>query len=360
MHRIPGKGAQRGGETPVKKRIVCAGLTLCFFLLFQPQIKTDVKNAVSGAVREWLGSGTQTDGQPEQEAPTFEQQLGVEQDRSVMDVTLYFRFADTGVLGAATAQLDMRREETVASSLVQRLIDGPDIAHDRLSGVFPQGTQLLSVTGDGATAFVTLNRAFLGKPDGAPSDWEDLAVWQEEAALRRRLAVQSIVLALTEEGRYQRVQLYVADNDDDVPERIPMYWFDPSSGDASMMLAACPRDESVLLTPRLAMDMILSAWKAQDWQALYPLLARTQEDEMPTLSVFESQMYGLGVSLLDYTVSDGTVSTDGQSATIVLDASIRSEEGGDALIERESVPLVRDADNWAIRLPTLMSLMIRE
>ena len=54
------------------------------------------------------------------------------------------------------------------------------------------------------------------------------------------------------------------------------------------------------------------------------------------------------------------MSTDGQSATIVLDASIRSEEGGDALIERESVPLVRDADNWAIRLPTLMSLMIRE
>ena len=339
----------------MKKAIVCAVLALCFWVLATPQIVRDAA--------EWVNSLRTDDPSGQEAAPqeiTFEQQLGVMQDRNMLDVTLYYRFGDTGVLGAAAAQLDMRREETVASSIVQQLIDGPGVSHDRLSGVFPQGTELISVTGDGATAYVTLSRGFLGKPDGAPSDWEDLAVWQEEAALRRRLAVQSIVLSLTEDGRYQRVQIYVADNDDDVPERIPMAWFDTSATDQTMMLAACPRDEEALLTPRRAMEMILRAWKEQDWPSLYPLLARTADEEMPTLSAFEAQMRETGVSLLTYTVSQGTVGLDGQSATIVLDAAIRSEEGGDAQLERESVPLERDADNWAIRLSTLMSLMIRE
>ena len=93
---------------------------------------------------------------------------------------------------------------------------------------------------------------------------------------------------------------------------------------------------------------------------LYPLLARTTDEEMPTLTAFEAQMRETGVSLLAYSVTQGTVGLDGQTATIVLEASIRSEDGGDALLERESVPLERDADNWAIRLSTLMSLMIRE
>ncbi len=37
-----------------------------------------------------------------------------------------------------------------------------------------------------------------------------------------------------------------------------------------------------------------------------------------------------------------------QRATVVLDAAIHSDEGGDAQIVRESVPLVRQNDNWCI------------
>ena len=55
------------------------------------------------------------------------------------------------------------------------------------------------------------------------------------------MAFESIVLALTEDGRYQRVQLYVAGGDDEVPRRIPLYWFDQSVTDANVMLAACAR-----------------------------------------------------------------------------------------------------------------------
>ena len=81
---------------------------------------------------------------------------------------------------------------------------------------------------------------------------------------------------------------------------------------------------------------------------------------MPTLSAFEAEMKGIDVSLLDYAFSQGTVSYDGQIATLVLDAQIRSALGGDAQIIRESVPLVRWEDNWAIEMDTLRSLMIRD
>jgi len=71
-------------------------------------------------------------------------------------------------------------------------------------------------------------------------------------------------------------------------------------------------------------------------------------------------MKEMDVSLLSYEFSQGTVSYDGQMATLVLDAQIRSTQGGDAQIIRESVPLVRWADNWAIEIDTLRSLMIRD
>ena len=81
---------------------------------------------------------------------------------------------------------------------------------------------------------------------------------------------------------------------------------------------------------------------------------------MPTLSVFEAQMQRLDVSLLTYDTSEGTVSFDGQRATIVVNAQIRSQEGGDAQIVRQSVPLVRSMDNWAISTAALEALMIRD
>ena len=331
----------------MKKAIVCALAALALVAFAQP---------LGQKVEALLHSQSET----QSDAPrvTFETQLGVNTQSSMLDVTLYFRYGETNLLGAVGAQLDMRREETVAQSIVEALIIGPDAAHDRLTGVFPQGTEVISVQSEGDTAYVTLNRAFLGIPDGAPTDWEDLADWQVEATLRRRLAFQSIVLALTEDGRYQRVQLYVAGGDDDIPQRIPLYLFDRSATDVNVMLAPCARDEQAALTPKNALSLVLNAWQAQDWEGLYNFLLK--EEETPTLSGFETQMRENNVQLMTYESTGGTVSLDGRRATVVLDAAIRSDEGGDAQIVRESVPLVRQNDNWCIALTTLESLMIRD
>ena len=352
---LPGVRGQRPREREkMKKAIACLLVMLALIVAFEPHVRERIIAGLSGLMAQ------QQQTQQEENTPSFSRQLGSAMRTDMLDVTLYFRFADTNVLGAQRAQIDIRREETIATGIVQHLLSGPDIEYENLSGVFPQGTELISVSGEGATAYVTLSRGFLGKPDGAPSDWEDLTEWQEEAALRRRLAVQSIVLALTEGGRYQRVQLYIADSDDEIPQRISMAWLDTGVTDPALVLAASPRDEQAMLTPACALEMIMDAWMDQDWAAMYPLMADAQDDPLPTLSVFENEMAQMDVSLLEYSLTPGTVSFDGQSATIVLDAEIRSREGGDAQIVRESIPLVRMQDNWAMQTATLQSLMIRD
>ena len=338
----------------MKKAFFCLLIVLALVVLSEPH----VRGYVTDAVRNVLDS--RQEAAEQSKAPSFYDQLGSHERSDLLGVTLYFRFGDTHLLGAERVQLDIRREETIAMSMVQRLIDGPGVAHSRLAGVFPRGTQVISVRGDGATVFVTLSREFLGRPDGAPADWEDLPQWQTEAALRRRLAAHSLALTLTEDGRYQRMQLYVATNDDDIPERVPMAYFDTSVTDPTLVLAATARDESAALTPGRAMEMIMDCWMTEDWETLYQLLAPQADEELPTLSVFEAEMRARDISLLSYEASEGVVSYDGQTATVVVDAGLRSREGGDAKITRESVLLVREQDNWAIRGDTLRALMIRD
>ena len=257
----------------------------------------------------------------------------------------------------ARALLEARREESVAAQIVERLVAGPDAAHGRLSGVFPRGTDVLSVTESGDTVFVTLSEEFLGRPDGAPEDWEDLAVWQEEATLRRFLAAQSIICALTEGGRYQRVQLYVAQHAEDVPRRIPLCYFDLSVTDASVVLAASSRDEAAILTPQRALQMIFSGWQHRDWESVYALLCADEAGQMPTLSAFEAQMRATDATLLTAEATFGAVDVSGHAATLMVDGAVRLRDGSDVRLIRQSVPMVRHADNWAMRLDTLLSLM---
>lgn len=199
----------------------------------------------------------------------------MKQESNLIDVTLYFRYGDTNLLGAVGAQLDMRREETVAQSIVEALLVGPDAAHDRLSRRFPTGDGSHLRAERGRYGVCYAEPRVSGHTERRARDWEDLEAWQTEATLRRRLAYESIVLALTEDGRFQRVQLYVAGGDDEIPQRIPLYWFDRSVSDTGVMLAACARDEQAILTPKSALELMLAAWQKQDWEALYaPCAAR--------------------------------------------------------------------------------------
>ena len=104
----------------MKKAIVCALAALALVAAAQPL--EERTKALLERKRETTAAAP---------GVTFETQLGVKQESSLLDVTLYFRYGETNLLGAVGAKLDMRREETVAQSIVEALLAGPDAAHDR-------------------------------------------------------------------------------------------------------------------------------------------------------------------------------------------------------------------------------------
>ena len=283
-----------------------------------------------------------------------------EENQNLLEVALYFRYANTGFLGLERAYIDLSREETVATLIVERLIEGPEASYSRLAGLFPRGTRLISAQGDGRIVYVTLNGAFLGRPDGAPSDWESREDWKQEAALRRRLAFQSIVLALTEGARFQRVQLYIAEDDDAIPQRVAMTWFNPDEPDLDLRLAACGRDETLLLTPRASLRAVLEGWRTRDWDAIWPFLRQNDEDAPASSGAFRREMEEKDTRLLTYEISEGCVSLDGDTATLVLNAKTRGTAGGDADITRETIALRREDDNWVVEMNALLTLMVRD
>lgn len=336
----------------MKKAVACVALAGAMLVLGEAHIQREIASrAVS------LLPGRQQQSGAAQSEYTL--QMGDTGTTDMVGVTLYYRYGETDVLGAQRVQMDIRREETIAMRTVTMLVEGPSTSRERLRGVFPQGTRVLSVSGDGTIAHVTLSMEFLGAPDDAPEGWEDSEAWREEAALRRRLGVQSIVAALTENGRYQRVQIYVAQTDDDLPQRIPLAALDTAIDDASLVLAASPREESVILTAQKALEMAMEAWMAHDWEALYALLLPGEDGTMPTLREMEAAMREADATLVEYTISPGHVDIGGTRATLVVDAAIRTA-GSEASIVRESVPLERWQDNWAVSMETMLSLMARD
>ena len=272
---------------------------------------------------------------------------------------LYYRFGETRFLGCEEVQIDISREETIATLVVNELIKGPSASRQQLTGLFPVGTRLINARVEGTTAYITLSSEFLGMPEGAPLNWEENSQWVQEAKLRRRLAFQSIVLALTEGGQCQRVQLFIAEDDDSVPERVPLYLLDDEETDTNLRLAACGRDESVLINPTLVVEAVFHSWMKQDWEMAYPFI--WAEDDMNSNALdFIMAMEQNSVSLLSYRMNNGTVSLDGKIATLVIDATLLDMNGERTNIVRESIPIYRIQDNWMMAYSTLLSLMIRD
>jgi len=327
------------------KKVVGIVMALLLSFVIFPEFSLPAVRRLSGP------PPAETGGEPETEPET--------EESDQREAVLYFQFGETDYLGAARTQIDLRQEETVATTIVRRLIEGPGIRYDRLHGLFPEGTQLISAVSDGTTVFVTLNRAFLDRPDGAPLSWEDSEIWQAEAARRRTMAMQSIVLSLTENAETQRVQLYVADADDEIGQRLQMAWFDPSVTDPQVYLGACGRDERICLSVHNTMQAVLKAWKQHDWSTLALFLNRRSGGVLDAEAVGE-KMETLGIELLDYTLSEGVVSLDGSRATIVLSGTIQSSAGEVLDFARESCLLIREDDNWTIESTTLDRIMVRD
>lgn len=268
---------------------------------------------------------------------------------SLFASTLYFRYGNTGYLASEEQIISLKPDETLEEALVQALLKGPQATHSFLSPLFPPEVEILALTTQGDTLFITFNEALLGRYS------DEASISAEEAALRRRLCLDSLAATLTEAGVCARVQVLVyQENHQSTSLRLKSGFFHRTQeGD---MLPPITRNEETLLTPHNAASSLLTAWMRQDWASLYALTARLdpadqRPDEQTAFTAFSSAH-----ALTSFSLSHGDVSSDGQRALLNAEISLRGE-GADITLSGYPLRLSREEGLWKISYSRLMALM---
>lgn len=268
--------------------------------------------------------------------------------------TLYFRYDESPYLAAEERILSVDRDESLEKALIQALIDGPLVTSSLLSPLFPQDVEVLAVSRQGDTLFVTFNEALLGRYADEPGDISQ-EPWKTEFPLRRRLCMDSLTATLTEAGLCTQVQVLVyRENIRSNSMRLHAGYFTRSQDET--LLPPLTRNEAALFTPHNAADTLLRAWMTQDFSTLYTLVARENATDPRPGEQESISAFAAGKALTGYTLSSGQVSFDGQRTVLCVDMSLRGS-GNDLTFSGYPLHLSREEGLWKISYSSLLSMM---
>ena len=267
-----------------------------------------------------------------------------------MTVRLYFGCQDAPYLGAEERTIRVDTHTTPEKAVVEHLIMGPSADQVSLTPLFPPDSRVISAVERDGTLFVTFNDALLSRYPG-----EGGGTGNENYILKRRLCMAALVNTLTECGFCSRVQVLVQQDTDALTSlRLPASFFRETED--LTPLGPMYRDETLLLTPYNTARMILNAWMTRAHDELYGFLASAGSDGSPRPG--QNQMYDLfdlSPVLMNYTLSPGVLSPDGQSAVLCLDLMV-SKDGQDRLITAFPLHLTEENGFWRIPHDQLESL----
>ena len=271
-----------------------------------------------------------------------------------MDIELFFRYQQTGLLACETRTITVPKDESVELAVVRQLLAGPQASHEDLVRLFPHNTSVVAVHATDDTLMVTLSEGLLN--DGLPTNWADDPVWKNEAPLRRQLTIQSLVATLTENFPYSYVQVFIAhDQASNVSTRLDTsYFLDSRTGPSERLM----RDESYLMTMQNTVLHLLDAWYRRDYERLYLFTATMQpNDHRPFYQDYVSELDSC-LSLSAYSASAGHSPAGSDRATLVLELSCTQDNQE---LHFSSIPLrlVREEDIWKVPYSELKRLMLR-
>ena len=268
-----------------------------------------------------------------------------------MEVTLFFRYQQTDMLGSEIRTISVPRDESPEMAVVRQLLTGPQASHTDLTRLFPHNTSVLKVTPSGDTLFITLSEDLLS--DGVPAEWAQDPVWKLEAPLRRKLTLQSLVATITENFSYPYVQVMLSyKQTTDVSTRLDnSYFLDGRTGLSERMT----RDESLLLTMQNTALTLLRAWQLKDFEQLYRFTAASAAD-LPAYADFVAALDDCAV-LTGFTASAGHASSRHATVTLSLSYQINGQESD---CPAYPLRLIRENEVWKIPYHELQRLMLRE
>jgi len=255
-----------------------------------------------------------------------------------LPATLYFRYRTTGYLAREMRQISVPRPVSWEMAVIKALLDGPGSLSPHLNPLFPPGTQVLSVAANGDMLFVTFNERLLSRyPDEAVVLNQEYS--QGEGHLRRRLAMAGLVNTLTEDGRYARVQVLVRhETNITASMRLSNSYYLLDNQELPSPLV---RSEGYVLTPRTAAGLLLDSWKRAQWAPALSIIKPGDAQDAANIPTEHELLVQLEQAprLADYLVSPGTVSLDGQSATVVVNLRILQDNGSEYVLENQPLPL---------------------
>lgn len=273
-----------------------------------------------------------------------------------LSATLYFRYRSTGYLAREMRELSVSRTMSDELALVNALLEGPGSLSPHLSPLFPNGTQAISAAVDGETLFITFNEQLLGKySDEAVILNADYS--QGEGALRRHLAMASLVNTLTESGLYSKVQVLVRqENYVSSSMRLTNRYY---LMDDDSLPAPLHRQENYILTPRASAEIFLSGWQSADYAAG---LRMVRGSEARTAAAIPSeyelrQMMEEAPNLVSFFVTPGSISLDGQSAVVMLSLVYIGNDGIERQVEHKPLRLILREGIYAIPYESFESIL---
>jgi len=167
-----------------------------------------------------------------------------------------------------------------------------------------------------------------------------------------------VVNTIVEMGTYSRVQIYIDRQDAGAAQRITRReagWEDNSDD----RLDPLGRMSELILTPQNTLIEALGSFEKKNWGRLYNFIAYTNPDGTlkPDTETF-AEVLDKGNVLESFSVTDSSVSSDGQEATVMLNYSIKTREG--ETLSRPNIPvkLVREEDIWKLTYTSLVKVLV--
>lgn len=254
-------------------------------------------------------------------------------------VRLYFRCTDEPYLSGDTRSIEVHADERIEAAVLRELIKGPNSSKQELEALIHPQTRVINIADSGDTLIVTISGEFLQQAKPLPENWADDLVLREEAMLRRRLAVYSVVDTLTGMGRYANVQILVDLDGSGIGKRLRSATFGFTSGGVSETpIEPMSFENKVILNPQNTLDLILRSVMEKNWSSVYRFIS--QREEYGTVPVYENAlaMFATLPAQIDrYSIIEISIESSGDKAVVFVDMRYHTKNG--EVITRKSVPI---------------------
>lgn len=271
-------------------------------------------------------------------------------NKDTSNVTLYYSYNGEQLLTGETRSIEVPVGQKREEAVVRALINGPSPDRSKLAGLFWDGVTLVSVENNEDILFVTLSEEFVTTEPAAS------VLGESTVADRKKLAIYSIVNTITEMGTYSRVQINVEQKSGSQRITRSEAGFDSTQ----TLLDSQAWNGDLILTPGKTLEEALDSYSKKDWTALYSYTAYTNLDGTvkPDSDDFSAALAETTGNVLDtYKESGLNVSSDGQTAVVMLDYTIKTRNGD---INRTMIPvvLVREEELWKLSYSSIVNVLI--